>query len=154
MSDEPYIPEASFSSLVITLSSSAWVSLGKITDPVSGEVKKDLRSAKFSIDTLIMLREKTTGRLDDDENKLLNVLINDLQANYAESVFEQEKTAQKTAPAGNGADEDTSEEDAEASVNPEGDTGAAEQTGKDKTDKAKPKNQKNSKPEIKDTEEV
>jgi hypothetical protein len=147
MSDEPFIPEASFSSLVITLSSSAWVSLGKITDPVSGEIKKDLRSAKFSIDTMIMLREKTAGRLDDDENKLLNALINDLQANYAESVFEQEKTGQETASAGNGGEGDASEGDTEANVSPEGDAGAAEQTGKDETDKEKQKNQKNSKQE-------
>jgi len=147
MSDEPFIPEASFSSLVITLSSSAWVSLGKITDPVSGEIKKDLRSTKFSIDTMIMLREKTAGRLDDDENKLLNALINDLQANYAESVFEQEKTGQETASAGNGGEGDASEGDTEANVSPEGDAGAAEQTGKDETDKEKQKNQKNSKQE-------
>jgi hypothetical protein len=147
MSDEPFIPEASFSSLVITLSSSAWVSLGKITDPVSGEIKKDLRSAKFSIDTMIMLREKTAGRLDDDENKLLNALINDLQANYAESVFEQEKIGQETASAGNGGEGDASEGDTEANVSPKGDAGAAEQTGKDETDKEKQKNQKNSKQE-------
>ncbi len=147
MSDEPYIPEASFSSLVLTLSSSAWVSLGKITDPVSGEIKKDLRSAKFSIDTLIMLREKTAGQLDDDEKKLLNVLVNDLQANYAESVFEQEKTGQETAFAGNGGKEDASNGDTEANVSPEGDAGVAEQIGKDKTDKEKQKNQKNSKQE-------
>ena len=142
MSDEPYIPEASFSSLVLTLSSSAWVSLGKITDPVSGEIKKDLRSAKFSIDTLIMLREKTAGQLDDDEKKLLNVLINDLQANYAESVFEHEKTGGETASAGNGSEGDASEGDTEANVSPEGDAGAAEQTGRDETDKEKQKNSK------------
>jgi hypothetical protein len=147
MSDEPYIPEASFSSLVIALSSSAWVSLGKIADPVSGEIKKDLRSAKFSIDTLIMLREKTAGQLDDDEQKLLNALINDLQANYTESVFEQEKTGQETASAGNGGEGDASEGDTEVNVSPEGDAGGAEQTGKDEIDKEKQKNQDNSEQE-------
>ncbi len=125
MSDEPYVPEASFSSLVLMLSSSAWVTLGKIADPVSGEVQKDLRSAKLSIDTLIMLREKTSGRLDEDEKKLLNVMINDLQANYAETV-----------------------------LNPEGDAGAAEQTGKDTADTEKQEAQKNPKQDTENSEEV
>jgi hypothetical protein len=92
---DSYIPEASFSSLVLTLSSSAWVGLGKITDPLSGEVKKDLKSAKFTIDTLIMLREKTKGNLSEDEGKLLQALIGDLQGNYAEAVFGGEKSAEE-----------------------------------------------------------
>jgi hypothetical protein len=90
MSDsQSFQPDASFSSLVLTLSSSAWVSLGKIADPISGEVKQDIKSAKFSIDILIMLREKTRGNLSDDEKKLVNAVIHDLQANYAESVFSE-----------------------------------------------------------------
>jgi hypothetical protein len=36
---DSYVPEASITALILTLSSSAWVSLGKITDPVSGEIK-------------------------------------------------------------------------------------------------------------------
>ena len=79
--------DASFSSLVVTLSSTAWVSLGKISDPITGEVNQDLKAAKFSIDILIMLRDKTRGNLDDDETKMIEEVIHDLQSNYAESVF-------------------------------------------------------------------
>ncbi|MGQ9616640.1 MAG: DUF1844 domain-containing protein [Spirochaetota bacterium] len=86
-----YVPEANFTSLVLTLSSSAWVALGKIADPVSGEIKKDLRGAKLTIDLLIMLRDKTRGNLSGDEEKLLNAIISDLQGNYAETVFEESK---------------------------------------------------------------
>ena len=125
MSEEPYVPEASFSSLVLMLSSSAWVSLGKIADPVSGEVQKDLRSAKLSIDTLIMLREKTSGELDEDEKKLLNVMINDLQANYAETVLSSER-----------------------------DAGAAEQSGKDEADTEKQEEPKKPKKDSENSEEV
>ncbi len=100
MSDkDSYVPEASFSSLVLTLSSSAWVGLGKIADPLSGEINKDLKSAKFTIDTLIMLREKTSGNLSDDEKKLLQVVLGDLQGNYAEAVFTGEESAEKPAEA-------------------------------------------------------
>jgi len=81
------ILEASFSSLVLTLSSSAWVGLGKIADPVSGEMKADLSGAKFAIDILVMLREKTKGNLTEDEEKILRSVVAELQANYAETVF-------------------------------------------------------------------
>jgi len=85
--DEKYLPEVDFASFVLMMSSSAWVSLGKIQDPVSGEVKKDLKGAQYSIDVLIMLREKTRGNLVEEEEKLLNGIISDLQANYAQTFF-------------------------------------------------------------------
>ena len=118
MSDkDSYLPDATFSSLVLTLSSSAWVGLGKIADPLSGEIKKDLKTAKFTIDTLIMLREKTRGNLSDDENKLLQALLGDLQGNYAEAVFAGEEAAAKPAatadetPGGSDAGEKAAESD-------------------------------------------
>jgi hypothetical protein len=92
-----YVPEANFTSLVLTLSSSAWVALGKVADPVSGEIKKDLRGAKLTIDLLMMLREKTRGNLSGDEERLLNAIISDLQGNYAETVFEEGKAEKASA---------------------------------------------------------
>jgi hypothetical protein len=111
MAEQPYVPEASFSSLVLMLSTSAWVALGKIKDPVSGETKQDLRSAKLSIDTLIMLREKTAGNLDEDEHKLLEVMIGDMQANYAETVLNPEKDEGSAEPAGSDDSENTVQEE-------------------------------------------
>ena len=89
-SDDSFKLDTSFSALIITLSSSAWIGLGKIADPISGELKKDFKTSKFGIDTLLMLRQKTSGNLDSDEKKLLDSVIADLQANYAETVFSGE----------------------------------------------------------------
>jgi hypothetical protein len=89
-SDDTFKLDTSFSALIITLSSSAWIGLGKIADPVSGEVKKELKTAKFGIDTLLMLRAKTSGNLDSDEKKLLDSVVAELQANFAETVFSDE----------------------------------------------------------------
>jgi hypothetical protein len=88
---DSYVPEASLTALILTLSSSAWVSLGKVTDPVSGEIKIDLKGAKYTIDLLIMLRARTKGNLTADEDKLLGALISDLQANYSEIFFSQKR---------------------------------------------------------------
>ena len=65
----------------------------------------DLKGAKFSIDTLIMLRDKTKGNLTADEQKLLNGVIADLQANYAETVFSA-KQEEKKAESGKNTQED------------------------------------------------
>jgi hypothetical protein len=108
--------EAGFTTLVLTLSSSAWVGLGKIADPISGETKKDFPGAKFAIDTLVMLREKTRGNLTPDEEKILNNTVAELQANYAETVFARKKESEErpseknTAPPENGANKSDKDE--------------------------------------------
>jgi hypothetical protein len=89
--NDSYLSEVNFVSLVLTLSSSAWVGLGKIADPVSGEIKQDLNGVKYTIDLLVMLREKTRGNLNDEENKILDGSISELQANFAETVFSSDK---------------------------------------------------------------
>jgi len=100
---------STFTSLVLSLSSTAWIALGKIADPVTGKINMDLKGAKFSIDTLIMLRDKTKGNLTDDEQKLLNGVIADLQANYAETVFSA-KREEKKAESGKNTQEDAEED--------------------------------------------
>ena len=115
MSDN-YILEINFSSLVLTLASSAWVGMGKIADPISGEIKKDLKGVKYTIDTLIMLREKTRGNLTEDEEKVLNNLISELQANYAETVFSDEKEeapSEKESKSSTSNDTELKKEDSE-----------------------------------------
>jgi hypothetical protein len=84
---EPNGPDASFSALVFSLSTSAWVALGKVADPISGEMKQDLNNAKYTIDLIMMLREKTRGNLTDEENTFLQSILGELQGNYAEMVF-------------------------------------------------------------------
>jgi len=107
--------EAGFTTLVLTLSSSAWVGLGKIADPISGETKKDFPGAKFAIDTLVMLREKTRGNLTPDEEKILNSTVAELQANYAETIFSTKEESEEipseknTAPPENGTNKSAEE---------------------------------------------
>jgi hypothetical protein len=75
-------PEISFASFLISLSSSAFIHLGEIPDPVSQEVKKDLALAKQTIDLLGLLREKTRNNLQEDEEQLFDHLLYDLRMRY------------------------------------------------------------------------
>ncbi|MFQ5431364.1 MAG: DUF1844 domain-containing protein [Nitrospinota bacterium] len=79
-------PQITFSTFVLSLSSSAAMSLGGYQDPVSGHVPKNLELAKQSIDILGILAEKTKGNLNDDEQKLLDSSLYELRMRYVEEV--------------------------------------------------------------------
>ena len=89
MSDEtaaPELPEVDFSNFVLSLAATAMVQLGMVPDPESGEtVTPTLPIAKHTIDTLAMLREKTAGNLDDEEEKLLDSMIYELRLRFVET---------------------------------------------------------------------
>ena len=78
-----------FFSLISMYASVCWQQLGKMADQTVGEVRKDLKGAKSTIDTLLMLRDKTQGNLTGTEEKLLNDTIASLQKNYAEEAGDE-----------------------------------------------------------------
>lgn len=74
--------EASFSVLAMSLASSAAMALGLAPDPHSGEIHKDKEMAKFNIDLLVVLQEKTKGNLSSDEQRFLESVVSDLQVKF------------------------------------------------------------------------
>ena len=79
------LPEVNFNSLIFSLSSSALFHLGEIADPQTGQKKMDLPLAKHTIDTIGMLKEKTKGNLDDEEEKFLEGILTDLRWRYVKA---------------------------------------------------------------------
>ncbi len=79
-------PAITFSTFVLSLSSSAAMNLGGYQDPVSGHVPKNLEMAKQSIDILGILAEKTKGNLDPEEQKLLDSALYELRMRYVEEM--------------------------------------------------------------------
>ncbi|MCX7847799.1 MAG: DUF1844 domain-containing protein [bacterium] len=73
-------------SFVFGLMQSGMMQLGKLVNPVTGKIEKNLAAAQSTIDLLRMLREKTSGNLDKAENDLLNNAISTLQLNYVDEV--------------------------------------------------------------------
>jgi len=78
----PPLPEVNFSTLIMSLSSSALLHLGEIPDPQTGQKQQDLPLAKHTIDTIGMLKEKTQGNLSDEEQKFLDSMLTDLRWRY------------------------------------------------------------------------
>ena len=77
--------EASFSTLIMSLGSSTIMILGLAQNPHTGKTEIDLNIAKFNIDLLLMLQDKTKNNLNEDEEKFLKALVTDLQMKYVEA---------------------------------------------------------------------
>ncbi len=68
--------------LFIMLASSALVNLGEAADPETGERVLDLEQAREAIDLLSLLRVKTEGNRTEQESRLLEEMLYDLQLRF------------------------------------------------------------------------
>lgn len=69
----------------------AMMGLGKIKNPSTDKVERDLKSAKFAIDTLLMLQEYTKDNLPNELSNYLEQTLNTLRLNYAEEKDNEER---------------------------------------------------------------
>lgn len=74
--------EANFSTLVLSVASSAAMSLGMAPDPTSGKTTVDKKMAQFNIDLLEVLKVKSKNNLSSEEDRLLNQLLSDLKMKF------------------------------------------------------------------------
>lgn len=62
----------------------AMMGMGKIKNPNTDKVERELKSAKFAIDTLLMLQEYTEGNLPKEVKNYLEETLTNLRLNYAD----------------------------------------------------------------------
>lgn len=77
--------EASFSLLIMSIASNAMMALGLTPDPQSGQTSTDKNLARFNIDLLVMLKDKSKNNLSSDETDLLNHILQDLQMKFIQA---------------------------------------------------------------------
>ncbi len=75
-------PEPDFNFFITTLALQASIALGQVPNPVTNKTEEDNAQAKFLIDTLGMLKEKTKGNLTAPESTLLENLLYELRVQY------------------------------------------------------------------------
>ena len=73
------MPPATFGMLLSTLATEAMVCLGQIPHPATGQPAANLPTAKYFIDTLGILQEKTKGNLEPEEDAALTDLLHQLR---------------------------------------------------------------------------
>jgi hypothetical protein len=71
-----------FSTLLLSLASSAVLAMGLEKNPQTEQYQKDLGLAEFNIDMLRLLREKTKNNLNAEEQQFLDSVISDLQLKF------------------------------------------------------------------------
>ena len=76
------MPEVTFASLILSLNTSALYHMGELPHPETGQRVVDRELAKHTIDTLILLANKTTGNLEHDENELLTRILYELKMRF------------------------------------------------------------------------
>jgi len=76
--------DASFSTLILSIGSTAAMSLGLAPNHQSGQTEIDLPMARFNIDMLEVLQTKTKNNLSAEEGDFLKHLLSDLQMKYVE----------------------------------------------------------------------
>ncbi len=79
------LPEVTFSTFVLSIASSALVSLGEVPDPQTGKTNPDIMAAKHTIDVMGMLKEKTAGNLSPEEDRLLDDILYELRMKYVKN---------------------------------------------------------------------
>jgi hypothetical protein len=79
---EKVLPPVTFSSFIVSLSSSALIHMGEISDPITGNYQKNLLLAKQTIEILELLKEKTRANLDKEEEGILNNILFDIRLRY------------------------------------------------------------------------
>lgn len=91
---------ALFVTLIQQYQMQAWVSLGKLKNPVTDKIERNVELAGMSIDMLEMIKEKTRGNITEDERRFLEQTLSDLRLNYVEESGGKGTGEQEDSPAG------------------------------------------------------
>lgn len=75
-------PEADFGFFLTTLALQASIFLGDMPNPANNQKEENMVQAKFIIDTIGMLKDKTSGNLSPEEDALLDNVLYDLRMRY------------------------------------------------------------------------
>ena len=79
--EDPGKEQQLFMYLVGTFQSSAWIALGKMKNPMTDKIERNLDQASYYIDLLDMLQLKTKGNVSEYEEQMLINTVSELKMN-------------------------------------------------------------------------
>lgn len=82
-----------FLSLIFSLQAATLQQLGKLVNPQSGELERDLGAARQTIDLLESLAHKTRGNLSREEERALQDILTQLRLNFVDELKKGEPAA-------------------------------------------------------------
>lgn len=87
-----------FTQLVAMFHAAAMQQMGKLKNPTTGLIERNLSQAQVSIDLLDMFREKTKGNLLPEEERFLTGIISELKLNFVDEVTKDQSTKTEAQP--------------------------------------------------------
>ena len=117
-----------FHHLVAMFQTLALQQLGKLVNPITGQLERDLQQAKITIDMLQMLKEMTTGNLEQSERMILDRALLELQMNYVDETKKEDENPPPEAEESSALDEPKGEETETSTPAPEEDKTEAKAT--------------------------
>ena len=105
-----------FIHLVNTFVQSAWISLGKVKNPVSDELERNLEQASYYIDLLDMLQTKMKGNLSEWEEQYILHSLSELKLNYIDE--KKKKTEEVDSEKSEASDKPNKKKDATSKSKP------------------------------------
>jgi hypothetical protein len=83
---EEFMPPLDFSSIVFPLYTQALIKLGLMEDPRTNKIETNLDYAKRLIDILDLLRDRTKGNLEPEEEKFFEAILSQLKLHYLQKI--------------------------------------------------------------------
>ena len=82
--ESKFTEEQLFDNLISSLVHSVWISLGKIKNPMSDKLERNLFAASMNIDMLDMLYKRMDGNLSEQEESYISHVLSEIKMNYIE----------------------------------------------------------------------
>ena len=99
-----------FDQLISSLVHTTWVSLGKIKNPMTDKIEKDIVSASINIDMIDMLYKRMDGNLSDAEDEYFSQVLSELKMNY---IHEKSQISETESEGQEGTEDETNNESGE-----------------------------------------
>jgi hypothetical protein len=90
--------EFHFIQLVLMFQTAAMQQMGKLQNPITQKIERDLDQARFSINMLEMIQNKTKNNLSENEKKFLEHTLFELRMNYVDEMSKEEQKKKQESP--------------------------------------------------------
>ena len=88
--DQKY--QALFFQLIMSFQAAALQHMGKLKNPFTEKIERDLHQAQLSIDMIDMIKTKTQGNITQEESTFLDRVLRELRINYIDEFEKDKKT--------------------------------------------------------------
>ncbi len=89
--NQPEKNEILLTHVILMFQTAALQQMGKLKNPITDKVEKNLEMAQTSIDILDMLYQKMKNNLTENENRMFVEVIKELKLNYVDEVAKEQK---------------------------------------------------------------